>query len=260
MGSGRFHELPRVVVLGVRVHSLTLTDLINCVMQVVASDQKVVIANVNAHALNLAFELPFLRGFFNDAEIVFCDGFGVVLAAYIMGKRPPERMTPPDWIWELARAAQSRNVSFYFLGARPGVADKAAQRLLQRFPTLRIVGVHHGYFDKSCASAENEAVIEGINAVKPNILLVGLGMPLQERWLMENLDRLEANVAFPVGALFDYLSGELPRAPRWVTDHGLEWLGRLVVEPRRLWRRYLIGNPLFLWRVLKQKLGLLRLD
>jgi N-acetylglucosaminyldiphosphoundecaprenol N-acetyl-beta-D-mannosaminyltransferase len=85
-------------------------------------------------------------------------------------------------------------------------------------------------------------------------------MPLQERWLMENWDHIDANVALTGGAVFDYVSGELQRAPRWMTDNGLEWLGRLLIEPRRLWKRYLIGNPLFIWRVLKQRLGLLHFD
>ncbi len=97
------------------------------------------------------------------------------------------------------------------------------------------------------------------NAVKPNIIIVGFGMQPQERWLMENWDRIEINVALTGGAVFDYVSGELRRAPRWMTDHSLEWLAWLIIEPRRLWKRYLIGNPLFLWRVLKQRLGLLSL-
>jgi len=125
---------------------------------------------------------------------------------------------------------------------------------------LRIVGTYHGYFDKTPGSPGNEAVIQAINAVKPNILIVGFGMPLQERWLMENWDRVEASVALTGGAVFDYVSGDLRRPPCWMTSHGLEWLGRLLIEPRRLWQRYLIGNPLFLWRVLKQRLGLLSVD
>ena len=137
---------------------------------------------------------------------------------------------------------------------------KAAVRLTERFPNLRILGTHHGFFDKTPGSLENEDVIQRINAVKPDILVTGFGMPLQERWLMDNWDRIEANVALTGGAVFDYISEELRRAPRWMTDHSLEWLGRLIIEPRRLWRRYLIGNPLFLWRVLKQRLGFLRLS
>ena len=250
--------LPAVTILGVRVHSVAPSELVEYVVHAALSRRRVVIPNVNIHALNLAYELSYLRTFFNTADLVYCDGFGVAFAARLLGSPAPRRLTPPDWIRQLAQAAEARNLSLYFLGALPGVADKAAQRLVRQFPSLRVVGTHHGYFDQTLSSGENEAVVEGVNLVRPNILLVGLGMPLQERWLMENLEHLEINVALPVGALFDYLSGRLPRAPRWMTDHGLEWLGRLWVEPDRLWRRYLLGNPLFLWRVVKQRLGWVR--
>ena len=260
MSLHRLGPFPSVTVLGVRVHSASRKDLVDYAVQAAVSKNRVVIANVNVHALNLACELPYLRKFFNSAEIVFCDGFGVALATRLLGQTPPKRLTPPDWVPELARAAQTRNLSLYLLGSRVGVADEAAQRLLLQFPGLRIAGTHHGYFDKTHSSAESEAVVDAINAARPDILLVGFGMPLQERWMMENRGRLQVNVAIPVGALFDYLAGEVPRAPRWMTDHGLEWLGRLVVEPRRLWRRYLIGNPIFLWRVLKQRAALVCLD
>jgi N-acetylglucosaminyldiphosphoundecaprenol N-acetyl-beta-D-mannosaminyltransferase len=104
---------------------------------------------------------------------------------------------------------------------------------------------------------ENETLIQQINDLKPNFILVGFGMPLQERWLMENWDRLEVNIAITLGAVFDYISGDLKRAPGWFNKHGMEWLGRLIIEPRRLWKRYLIGNPLFLLRIIKHRLILL---
>ncbi len=134
-------------------------------------------------------------------------------------------------------------------------------RLRERYPDLEISGVHHGYFDHSAGGAASEEVVEEINASAPDILLVGLGMPLQERWLMENIDRLDVGVALTGGAVFDYASGRLRRGPRLLTDNGFEWLARLLLEPRRLWRRYLLGNPLFLLRVLRQRasyIGLVR--
>jgi N-acetylglucosaminyldiphosphoundecaprenol N-acetyl-beta-D-mannosaminyltransferase len=103
---------------------------------------------------------------------------------------------------------------------------------------------------------ENREVVARINRAVPDILLVGFGMPLQEKWIAENRAGLDASVIMTVGAAFDYLAGEVRRAPRWATTRGLEWLGRLLVEPHRLWRRYLIGNPLFFWRVFLQKLKL----
>lgn len=254
-GSGSKSEAGDAVsVLGVRIHILPVEGLLSTLEQIVRRGGRAIIANVNVHAMNLSYELPWFRRFLNQCELVFCDGFGVKLGARLLGYRIPHRYTPPDWIGRLAETACRSDLTLFFLGARPGVAEKAALQLRERFPTLRIVGTHHGYFDKTPGGKENEAVVEAINAVKPNILIVGFGMPLQERWLMVNWDRIEANVALPGGAVFDYVSGELRRAPRWMTDHGLEWLGRLLIEPRRLWRRYLVGNPRFFWRVLKQRL------
>lgn len=251
--------LLNVHLLGVRIHLLSIDDLFSYISRVIRSQNRALITNVNVYAMNLSYNLPWFRAFLNSADIVFCDGAGVILGARILGYPSSQRITYADWMWQLAEFAESRDFTFFFLGARPGIADKAAKRLKEHFPNLRIVGIHHGYFDKTPGSPENEAVIQKINAVKPNILIVGFGMPLQERWLMENWERIEANVALTGGAVFDYISGELRRAPRWMTDHGLEWLGRLIIEPRRLWKRYLIGNPLFIWRVLKQRLGLLSL-
>lgn len=249
-----------VEILGVCVHPISRAILHTAVEYFIKSDRRGLVLNVNIHCLNLAYEHLWLRDFLNDAEIVFCDGAGVALGARILGYCLPERITYADWMWQLARFSQPRNFSFFFLGAQPGVANRAAIRLRERFPGLSVVGTHHGYFDKAVGSVENDAVIQQINSSSPHILVVGFGMPLQERWLLENWSCIEANVALTGGAVFDYISGELRRAPRWMTDHGLEWLGRLIIEPQRLWKRYLIGNPLFLWRVLKQSMGYLHLE
>lgn len=247
-------------ILGNKVHPLTTDTLHERIAGFIADAQHALVLNVNVHCLNLAFHDQTLRKFLNSADIVFCDGAGVVLGAKILGYTIPYRITYADWTWQLAEFAEPRGFTFFFLGAKPGVAEKAAGRLKERYPHLRIVGAHHGYFDKTLDSAENKAIIAAINAVNPNILLVGLGMPTQEKWLMENWSRIDANVALTGGAVFDYVSGELRRGPKWMTDHGLEWLARLLIEPRRLWKRYLFGNPLFFYRVLKQRLGLLRFE
>jgi N-acetylglucosaminyldiphosphoundecaprenol N-acetyl-beta-D-mannosaminyltransferase len=247
----------RVEVLGVGVDALTVEELQAEVWRLVRVERRGLVLNVNAHCLNLCHEDPALRAFFNGADVVFCDGAGVMLAARILGGRIPERITYADWAWRLAAFAAAEDLSLYFLGARPGVAYEAAERLKERHPNLKISGVRHGHFDCSPGSLENEAVVGEINAASPDILLVGLGMPLQERWLMENARRLDVGAALTGGAVFDYVSGRLWRGPPLLTDNGLEWLARLLAEPRRLWRRYLIGNPLFLLRVVKQRLGVL---
>jgi N-acetylglucosaminyldiphosphoundecaprenol N-acetyl-beta-D-mannosaminyltransferase len=163
-------------------------------------------------------------------------------------------------MWQLAQFAQAQGLSLFLLGAKPGVADQAAERLRQQFPDLRIVGRHHGYFDKTPGHPDNVTVLQQIDTARPDILIVGFGMPTQEQWLKDNWGQLNVKVALTGGAVFDYVSKNLARGPRWMTDHGLEWLARLLIEPRRLWRRYLIGNPVFLWRVLMQRFGLRRYD
>jgi N-acetylglucosaminyldiphosphoundecaprenol N-acetyl-beta-D-mannosaminyltransferase len=239
----------RVNVLGVGVDPLTVEELHAEIGRLVRRREPGLVLNVNAHGLNLCYEDPRLRDFLNGADVVFCDGAGVMLAARILGRRIPARITYADWVWQLAAFVESEGFSLYFLGARPGVAQAAASRLKESYPGLEIVGVHHGYFDRS------EAVVEEINAAAPDILLVGLGMPLQEYWLMENWHKLDVGVALTGGGVFDYVSGRLRRGPRLLTGSGLEWLARLLVEPRRLWRRYLVGNPLYLLRVVRQRLG-----
>lgn len=244
----------RVEVLGVGVDPVTV-DGLHAEIRRLVRRRGGVILNVNAHCLNLCYGDPGLRRFFNAADLVFCDGAGVSLAARVLGGRLPGRITYADWLPLLATFAEGEGLSLFFLGARPGVAEKAADELRATHPRLEVAGVHHGFFDHRAGSPENGAVVAEINAARPDVLLVGLGMPLQERWLMENLRGLDVGVALTGGAVFDYASGGLRRGPRLLTDNGLEWLVRLLVEPRRLWRRYVLGNPLFLARVLLQRWG-----
>jgi N-acetylglucosaminyldiphosphoundecaprenol N-acetyl-beta-D-mannosaminyltransferase len=240
-------------ILGVGVRPLTVDDLHQQLAEIIDRGDRAQVLHVNVHGLNLADEQPWLREVLNRAEIVFCDGAGVILGARLLGHHIPERITYADWMWQLADFAVERGYSLYFLGAKPGVAQAAADHLLTHYPGLKIVGVQHGYFNQSVGHPENNAVVDHINEARPNILIVGMGMPLQERWLRDNWHCLNTNIALTGGAVFDYLSGELQRAPRWMTDNSLEWLGRLLIEPQRLWRRYLVGNPRFLWRVLRQR-------
>ena len=137
-------------------------------------------------------------------------------------------------------------------------AARAAEELQAQYPGLKIAGTHHGHYDHD--GPENDQVLAEIDALHPAIVLVGFGTPLQEKWIGRNSSGLDTPVVWAVGALVDFVTGKTPRAPRWMLEHGLEWLYRLWVEPRRLWRRYVLGNPLFIWRVLKQRLGLLRLE
>jgi N-acetylglucosaminyldiphosphoundecaprenol N-acetyl-beta-D-mannosaminyltransferase len=203
---------------------------------------------VNAHVLNQSQEIPELHRVLERADLVYCDGYGVRLAAKALDVEIPHRMTGADWIRDLARLLEENGQTLYLLGCEPGVAREAADRLTRFHPRLRIVGCHHGYFEPG--SPHNDRVIEDINAKRPDIVLVGMGTPKQELWVERNADRLDTDVLWTVGSLFDWVSERLPRAPAWLADNGLEWIFRLAIEPQRMWRRYLLGNPVFISRVL----------
>ena len=252
-GTSREPGAEPVSVLGVRVHALRRADLLAWVASTVSSGRRAQIMYANAHTLNIAYDDSELRAHMNQADIVYCDGAGVKIAARLLGHRLPERMTGADWIYDLCLLCQQEGFSLYFLGGERGVAARAAANLGQRYPGLRIAGAHHGFFERT--GAENARLIAQINSAQPHILLVGLGTPLQEQWIAQDFAQLQAQVIWAVGALLDFVADREPRAPRWMLDHGLEWLGRLVAEPERKWRRYLLGNPLFLGRVLKQKMA-----
>jgi len=205
---------------------------------------------LNAHVLNQSRANPALREALEQADLVYCDGYGVRLAAKALDAEIPHRMTGADWIYGLAALCELGGQSVYLLGAEPGVTAEAARRLDRWYPRLRIAGTHHGYFD--IGSAHDDRVVEDINARKPDIVLVGMGTPKQELWVAHNAAHLETDVVWTVGALFDYVSGRVPRAPRWLADNGLEWIFRLAIEPQRMWRRYLLGNPVFISRVMAQ--------
>lgn len=249
------HNQSAVILLRVRVNPLPVSEVIGFICQTILSKKRAVLAYVNVYAINLAQEQAWFRAFLNEAALTFCDGFGVKWGAWLLGETLPYRYTPPDWFPALIRECDEHGFTLYFLGARPGVVEKFAEDIQQQYPHLKVVGTRHGYFNKTAGSAENRKVVAEINALKPDLLVVGMGMPVQERWLAENWLDLNARVALPVGAMFDYLTGASLRAPRWMTEHGLEWMGRLMVEPRRLAKRYLVGNPRFLWEITQQRLG-----
>ena len=230
--------------LGVRVDDVPVTYLLEQVEATVRRGDRMMVVNANAHLVMLAQSRPWLADLFSRADIAFCDGAGVQFALKLLTGKMPHRHTPPQWIDPLARQLAHQNGRVFWLGGSEATALEAAERLTAA-TGLRSAGVHHGFFDTTPGSPANEAVIAAINAAKPDLLLINMGMPRQERWLADNWDRLDARIAITAGALVDHVAGRVRRPPAWVADAGLEWLVRLAIEPRRLWRRYVIGLPRF---------------
>lgn len=231
-------------VLGVRVDDVPPDDIVDEICEAAAASRRLLVLNVNAHMLMLARRQAWLRAFLNEGQLVFCDGAGVQFASWLLTGHRPHRSTPPEWAETAGRRLGASGRSVFWLGGAPGVAEDAARRFGQ-LADIRTVGVHHGFFDHRPGSADNRALIAEINEAAPDLLFVAMGMPLQERWLHDHWPLLNATVAVTAGALVDHVAGRVRRPPRWVANCGIEWAVRLAVEPRRLWRRYLLGLPRF---------------
>ena len=175
-------EKQKIYLLGVGVDSISHLEILRQISQKVQQKSNLLIAHANIRGMNMAYEQAWLREFYYQADLVYCDGMGVKLGAQLLGYEIRERYTLADWVWELAAMCADQQISLYLLGNPPGVAEKAAQKLQERYATLQVKSVRDGYFDKAPGSQENEEVIGRINKLQPDILLVGFGMPLQERW------------------------------------------------------------------------------
>lgn len=239
-----------VHILGVRVDAIGKSELLDDIARRIETGSHNYLANVNINAINIAQQDPEFRRIINESPVVYCDGEGVRLGASLLGVSLPPRIVLTYWIWELCAFAAERNFSIFLLGGSRGAAEDAAAAMTRRYPSIKIAGMHHGYFDKD--GEESDRVVEMIAASRPNILFVCFGMPLQEHWAYRNFQKLASNVVLFGGSTIEYTAGRKKLAPSWMSKNGLEWLFRLVQEPQRLWRRYLIGNPLFVLKVLAQ--------
>jgi len=206
---------------------------------------------VNVHVLNSAAADPRLREALNQFDRVYCDGEGVRLGARLLGAALPERMTGADFIWDLAANLAPRGRRLYWLGGAPGIAAEALRCLQARSPGIVVAGAQDGYFDR----ATSGEVVAALNETRPDVVFVGMGTPIQELWVAEHRAAIDAPVVWCIGATADFIVGAQRRGPEWMTRHGFEWLSRLTSDPRRLFGRYVIGNPLFLGRILRQRWG-----
>jgi len=240
-------------IIGTRVTSMTTLGLNDYISEVIAAGGREPVMNVNINCINLAQSIPWMKKYLNDCHVVFCDGEGVRFGARLYGRKIIEKITYNRWIWELAKLSAKKGYTWYLLGARAEVVEKAALILESGYPGLKIKGYRSGYFDWQ---EDSESIISEINALAPNILLLGLGMPKQEQWLLENLDRCKVNIALSGGGAIDYISGEAKMTPEIFYQLKLEWFYRWLHNPIRLFKRYFIGNPMFFLRIMFDRLKL----
>lgn len=246
MVTQRAQSIEYATILGVRVHRVRMVQALECIQQFIAQRTPHLVITADANALLIALEDPEFAQIIDQADLVTPDGAGLLWAGRHCGQPFPERVSGVDLVWHLARISHERGCRLFFLGASPGVAERAMQNLLKQFPQAQIVGVHHGYF----AEEESPAIVAQIRSACPDVLLIGMGMPRQEKWAYRYRSVLGVPVMIGVGGSFDVYAGVVRRAPRWLQQSGFEWFWRLLQDPRKI--KKVRNLPRFAWKVWRE--------
>lgn len=251
----------RVNICGIYVDTYTLDEIVDLIVNHALSSNATskYVVTPNAHHILLLKNDPYFREIYRNAFLVVPDGVSFLWAGNFLGTPFQGRVNGTDLFERLCAVAAKERLGVFLLGGRPGAADGAARVLKDRHRHLSIVGIDCPPYGFEEDRKELKRINTKIEAASPHFLFVGLGAPKQEKWIYENIEELDVPISVGIGVSFEFVAGMVGRSPEWMQKVGLEWLFRLLIEPRRLWKRYLVGNPLFLWWVLKQRLGLLPL-
>lgn len=246
-------HIPATSILGVRVSAITYAGALHKIERWIAEKKRSFVCVAATHlVMECQKDKSLLEGV-NMAGLVTPDGMPLVWLLRLYGHKQASRVYGPTLMTKLCSLAEQQGLGVYLLGGASGQSQEVARALRRQHPTLRVVG-HHDTPVRLISSHENEKIIIEINNAHPEIVFVGLGCPHQELWMIDNRKILDAPVLIGVGAAFDFLSGYMRQAPAWVQNIGLEWLFRLLQEPKRLWYRYSVINVTFVWLVLKELL------
>ena len=255
MPSDRTHERLRVNVLGVGVDAIDVPTAVARIFDALRGPPGAYVCVTGVHGVMEAQRDPELRAIINSSLLTTPDGMPIVWLGRLAGFEKMTRVYGPDLMLEICRASVAAGSTHYLYGGNDGVAPELAGRLRARFPGIRIVGTFTPPF-RDLNSEEEHRLFGELDSLQPDFFWVGLSTPKQERFMARYRDRIAVRVMLGVGAAFDMHSGRTKQAPRWMQRSGLEWFFRLLQEPRRLFKRYAVNNPLFVWKVLQQKFGL----
>lgn len=237
-----------ITVCDLKINIINIPEIIEFMIDRIRDNKPTAyIVTTNANTIVLSKNNVKIKEAVNNGDLSIADGYSLVLASRFYGKPLKRRTYGPDLMLEFLRISQQRGYSNFFYGSTKQTLNMLAQGLKNRYPRLNIVGYYSPAFDVSIKSDKEE--IEIINKAHPDVVWVGLGGIKQERWMYEHKDKINAPVLVGVGAAFDFLAGTKLQAPKWMREMGLEWFFRLITEPKRLWRRYLINNLFFIWYV-----------
>lgn len=234
-------NVPDYRLLGVRVHAMTIPDMHSLIDEAVQKQARLLMISQNLHSVYLHARSDTLRRLQEKADYIRIDGIPIIYFGRLLGfpVTKAHRTGWMDWIDPFMQEAADKGWRIFYVGSKPGVAHKGAEILKNRYPALAI-NTAHGYFNSALDHPDNLEILTQIRAFKTDVLIVGMGMPRQEGWILQNYDAISAPVILTSGACMDYVAGEIKVPPRWLGPIGLEWLYRLLSEPKRLWRRYLI--------------------
>jgi len=247
-------------VLGVRVDAVQIPGVVEELKNWIHRRERChYVAVTGMHGVMEAFHDPGFRTILNSADLIVPDGMPLVWLGRLNGHKLARRVYGPEFMMAFCEATESCGYRHFFYGGKPGVAEKLASAWKARFPRLQVAGIYVPPF-RPLTPEEDDAVVRQIELAAPDVLWVGLSTPKQECWMNAHLQRLSVPVLVGVGAAFDFHTGEMRQAPRWMREHGLEWLFRLCLEPRRLWHRYIIYGSQFLFWVALEQLGFRKLN
>jgi N-acetylglucosaminyldiphosphoundecaprenol N-acetyl-beta-D-mannosaminyltransferase len=238
-------------VLGIDVDAIDMTRAIDCMRTLLLSQGTTYVCAAGVHGIMEAQRSPSLAAAYSNAALIIPDGMPLVWVGHLQGHKSMQRVTGPDFMLEVFRRPEFRKATHFLYGGETGVAQQLKLILNRRFPNVRIAGAATPPF-RELSDAERAGLVAEIRHLKPDIIWIGLGCPRQELFMQQYSKLLDARVLVGVGAAFDYHTGRIRDSADWVKKAGLQWVHRLVQDPRRLWKRYLRNNPPFIWRVTRQ--------
>lgn len=244
-------EMKRANLLGTGISAINMREAVRLLESRLASGEKGYVCVTGVHGIMEAQRDPAFRKVLNESFLTTPDGMPTVWVGILQGHSNIGRVYGPDLMLEVCKLSLDGGYTHYLYGGRPGVAERLAASLAARFPGIKIVGTYTPPFRK-LNEDEERGLLDDIALLRPDFFWVGLSTPKQERFMAEYLPKLETKLMIGVGAAFDIHAGLLKDSPGWMKKAGLQWSHRLIQEPRRLWKRYLLNNPYFVWKIVLQ--------
>ncbi len=245
----------RVSLFGIEIDNLTRKEVFSEIEKMIKQKKTNLVVTPNVQHINIIQKDKEFKKIYDEASLVINDSKPLLWSSRILGSPIKERIPGSDLLPLFCEVAAKKKYKLFFLGAEPGIAKKAAEILENKNPGLQIVQTYSPPFGFEHNQQENHKIIKMINSCNPDVLFVGLGTPKGEKWSWIHRNELSVSVIISVGAAFNFITQNVKRAPSWMQTMGLEWFHRLIQEPGRLWKRYLIGNAFFIWLTIKEAIS-----